>query len=200
VADGTSTMPDNPPLAAAGPRDPEERPRPIPKAVRLAVALMVAGKRDDPDCAPLSFIEAAKLAGIKPDVMRRYLDRTNVRALLRSERRTFREAICAGNEGALRRVRDKSANGMVVVASVRALEQLGDVDAGYLRNPNPPAVQINIVTNAIAVAPEPTSPSPARLLPSFEPPTVDVKPGPQRDAAGYLVDEAGNRMFDPRPR
>jgi hypothetical protein len=188
-------MPDNPPLAAAGPRDPEERPRPIPKAVRLAIALMVAGKPDDPDCAPLSFIEAAKLAGIKPDVMRRYLDRANVRALLRSERRTFREAICAGNEGALRRIRDESANSMAQIGAIRTLEQLSDGDAARLPHTGEPGVTIRII-NAIAVAPEPTSPSPARLLPSFEPPTIDVKP--RRDAAGYLLDELGNRVFEPR--
>src|SRR5689334_15710687 len=108
-------MPINPPLRASGSRE-LKRPRPIPKAVRDAITLMVYGKIDDPDCAPVDFITAAKLSGIKPDVMRRWLDRAEVRALLRSERRAFREAICAGNEAALQRVRDKSANGMVTVA------------------------------------------------------------------------------------
>jgi hypothetical protein len=89
---------------------------------------MVFGKIDDPDCKPLNFIEAAKLAGIKPDVMRRWLDRAEVRALLLKERKAFRAAICAGNEAALQRVRDKSANGMVTVAAVRALEQIDDDD------------------------------------------------------------------------
>ena len=107
--------------------------------------------RDDPDCKPLRLIAAAKLAGIKPDVMRRYLDRVEVRSLLRAERRTFREAICAGNEGALKRVRDQAGNGMAVVASVRALEQLDspqaavnvniEIKAGYVIDlREPPAV------------------------------------------------------------
>ena len=47
-------------------------------------------------------------------------------AFLRAEPSAFREAICAGNEGALKRVRDKSPNGMAVIGSVRALEQLGE--------------------------------------------------------------------------
>jgi hypothetical protein len=132
-------MPDNPPLAAAGSREPEKRPRPIPKAVRQAVILMVYGRHDDPEYKPLDFIEAAKLAGIKPDVMRRYLDRPSVRSLLRAERRTFRETICAGNEGALKRIRDNAGNGMAVIASVRALEQLDNPQA---------AVNVNIEVKA----------------------------------------------------
>jgi hypothetical protein len=50
--------------------------------VRNAITLMVYSKLDDPDRKPLDFIEAAKLAEIKLDVMRRYLDRAEVRALL----------------------------------------------------------------------------------------------------------------------
>ena len=142
-------MPDNPPLTASGPRDPQKRPRPIPGPVREAIKLMVRGRPEDPDGKPLDFIEAAKIADVKPDVMRRYLDRENVRTFLRSERSAFREAICAGNEASLRRVRDSSANGMVTVAAVRTLEQFDsppssvnvnvEVRAGYvidLRNDN----------------------------------------------------------------
>jgi hypothetical protein len=146
-------MPSNPPLTASGPRE-LKRPRPIPKAVRAAVALMVYGKLDDPDCKPLGFIEAAKLAEIAPDHMRRYLDRAEVRALLRSERRVFRDAICAGNEGALKRIRDTSANGMSVVASVRALEQI-DVEAAARPSGNTPSpgIVIRIITPAAAPLP-----------------------------------------------
>src|SRR5690348_11586368 len=124
------TVPTNPPLTASGPRE-LKRPRPIPRNVRDAIALMVFGRLDDPDCRPLDFIEAAKTAGIKPDVMRRYLDRGEVRALLHAERRAFRDAICAGNEGALARVRDTAANSMARVAAVRALEQLDADDTAH---------------------------------------------------------------------
>jgi hypothetical protein len=141
-------MPINPPLRASGPRE-LKRPRPIPRTVRDAIVLMVYGKLDDPDCKPLDFIEAAKLAGIKPDVMRRYLDRAEVRILLRNERRAFRDAICAGNEGALRRVRDKSANGMATVAAVRALEQIDEVDATRPAVIHQPGITIRLV-NVVA--------------------------------------------------
>jgi hypothetical protein len=146
-------MPTNPPLTASGSRE-LKRPRPIPRPVRDAITLMVYGKIEDPDCAPVDFITAAKLSGIKPDVMRRWLDRAEVRALLRSERRAFREAICAGNEAALQRVRDESANGMCVVASVRALEQLSDDPHNRSVANDSPRLTIRIV-NQVAAPPAP---------------------------------------------
>jgi hypothetical protein len=85
--------------------------------VRDVITLMVYGRIDDESCAPVDFVEASKLAGIKPDVMRRWLDRAEVRALLLKEWKAFRAAICAGNEQALQRVRDKSPNGMATVAA-----------------------------------------------------------------------------------
>jgi hypothetical protein len=150
-------MPISPPIMSSGSRQPEKRPQPIPRKLRDAISLMVYGRPDDPDCAPLTFIEAAKDSGIAPDVMRKYLDRPNVRALLRSVRRAFREAICAGNEGALKRVRDTSQNGMCTVAAVRALEALDTEDA--VRSPNGPSPGITIVIR---------TPQPA--------PTIDITP------------------------
>jgi hypothetical protein len=183
-------MPINPPLRASGSRE-LNRPRPIPKAVRDAITLMVYGKIEDPDCAPVDFITAAKLSGIKPDVMRRWLDRAPVRALLRSERRAFREAICAGNEAALQRVRDKSANGMVTVAAVRALEQIDEVDSMHRRGPQEsPHVTIRILN----VQPSP-APNPETIEHS---PAPELEPAvPKRDADGFLVDRDGRRVFDP---
>jgi hypothetical protein len=137
-------MADNPPLLASGSRE-MKRPRPIPKKVRDAIKFMVYGRLDDPDCKPLDFIEAAKLAEMAPDHMRRYLDRGDVRALLRAERRVFRDAICAGNEGALKRIRDTSANGMSVVASVRALEQIEAEASARPASNMSPGVVIRIV-------------------------------------------------------
>ncbi len=103
-----------------------KRPRPVPKAIRDVIVLMVYGRPDDSAGAPVDFIEAAKLCDVKPSVVRKWLDRSEVRALLRAERRAYREAICSGNEGALKRVRDTSENGMCVVASVRTLENLNE--------------------------------------------------------------------------
>src|SRR5688572_30640321 len=116
-------MPANPPLATSGSRDPDrQRPRPIPRPIRRAIEIMVRGKPDDPDCKPLSFVEAAKLCDVRPDIMRRWLDRSEVRRFLLAERRAFRDTVCAGNELALQRVRDRSANGMAICAAVRGLE------------------------------------------------------------------------------
>ena len=143
-------MPITSPLASAGDRDPRKRARPIPRPVRDAITLMVFNV-DDPDCAPLNFIEAAKLADIV-NLMRRYLDRADVRALLRSERRAFRDAICAGNEGALQRIRNTSPNGMAVIASVRALEGLEAAEAAARPlGDQTPGITIRIIQAASAL-------------------------------------------------
>jgi len=131
---------------------------------------MVYGKPDDEDCKPLDFIEAAKQCGVAPDVMRRWLDRAHVRAYLLAARRTFRAAICAGNEGALQRIRDKSANGMAVVASVRALEQLDEETNARPTNPQAPGVTIRIIH-----LPAPT-PTPQPLDRTPPPPVIEHDP------------------------
>lgn len=118
-------MPIAPPVASSGAREPE-RARPVPKRVRQAIELMVRGLPNDPDSKPLDFISAARACELKPDTLRRWLDRPAVRALLMAERRAWRDAICAGNEGALARVRNTSENGMAVIGAVRALEQIAD--------------------------------------------------------------------------
>src|SRR5207247_2437951 len=82
----------NPPLTSSGSRSPEKR-RPLPKSVKLMIELMVRGKLDDPDGAPLSFLEAGRLAGLAPHRARQWLDRAEARAYLRSERRSFRESL-----------------------------------------------------------------------------------------------------------
>jgi hypothetical protein len=90
--------------------------------------------------------------------MRRWLDRAPVRALLLKERKAFRAAICAGNEQALQRVRDKSANGMATVAAVRALEQTDDEDP-HRRSAqdSTPFMTIRIVAAPPAAAPSPVT-------------------------------------------
>jgi hypothetical protein len=179
-------MPTNPPLTASGSRE-LKRLRPIPRPVRTAITLMVYGKIEDPDCAPLDFITAAKLSGIKPDVMRRWLDRAEVRALLRSERRAFREAICAGNEAALQRVRDKSANGMVTVAAVRALEQIDEAEPHRRGPQESPHVTIRIVQVA--------APAAASITTIEAKPVLEVEPLERYDAEGFRVDDLGRRCF-----
>jgi len=130
------------PITSAGPREPVKRPQAIPRHVKTVIELMVFGRPDDENCKPLDFIEAAKQCGVNPCVMRRWLDRPTVRAYLMAQRRAFRTAVCAGNELALQRVRDKSKNGMVTVAAVRALEGMDAEE--QMRRPNQPSPGVTI--------------------------------------------------------
>ena len=118
-------MPVVAPLPSSNPRDREKR-RPVPKPVRDAIVLMVYGRPDDPDGRPVDFIEAGKAAGIKPDIMRRWLDKPAVRALIHVERRAFRAAICAGTELSLANIRDHSRNDMARLGAVRVLENIAE--------------------------------------------------------------------------
>jgi hypothetical protein len=130
---------------------------------------MVYGRPDDPHGAPIDFIEAAKLCEVKPDVMRRWLDRPAVRALLHAERRAFRAAICAGNERALQKVRDGSENGMAVIGSVRVLEQLDEDEARQQRGPvQCPGLIVSIITYPGA-PPRSVSPGPVTIEHQPEP-------------------------------
>jgi len=168
-------MPDNPPLAASR-RYEQKRPRPIPKKVRQAIELMVFGQIDDVDCRPLDFVEAARTVGMRPHVLRRYLDRPAVIALIRSERRAFCEILCCQNEAALQKIRDTAANTMSRVAAIRELQA---ISAETVVRPSPsgsPGLVIRIIPA--------TGPPPAALTES--PRTIDVTP------------EAGDQ--DPRDR
>ena len=120
-------MPSSQPICTSGSHE-VRRPKPIPIKVREACLAMIYGRSDDDSAVPLDFIQAAKLVGIRPNILRKWLHKPAVVALIRRERAAFRQAICAANEYALRKVRDTSANGMSVVASVRALQELDEVD------------------------------------------------------------------------
>jgi hypothetical protein len=118
-------MPDNPPLLASGPREPK-KPRPLPARVKTMIGLMVRGDPGDDSSSPLDFIAAGRQVGMAPDVARRWLDRGEFRQALRAERRAFRDAICAGNEASLARIRDTSENAMAQVRAIQVLEKIDD--------------------------------------------------------------------------
>lgn len=178
-------MPSNPPLTASGPRE-AKRPRSIPRPIRHAIVLMVRGRPDDPDGQPLDFIQAARIAGITPYVLRRYFDRPSVVALLHAERRAWRALICAGNEGALKRVRDTSENGMATVAAIRQLEAIDETDAERGRGTAPsPGIVINIIRR------DDTAPEPAPA-----PVTIDARPMPAIEDRPRR-DSAANPVFNP---
>jgi hypothetical protein len=161
-----------PPLLAAGSRSPK-RPQPIPKPIRELIKLMVWGEADDQDCTSLDFVTAARKCGVNPDKARRWLDRGEVRVLLRNERRAFRDTLCASNERALQRARDQSANLMVTVAAVRCLEQLGEASTMPARGADQtPGIVISIIS----------APSPApRPVIDAEPIAAIQQYGPTRD-------------------
>jgi hypothetical protein len=183
-------MPHNLPVAASGSRESDKRPKPIPRAVRTACLLMIYGNPDgnpDDDAAPIDFIAAAKLVGIRPHQFRRWLHTPQVIGLIRRERAAFRQAICCGNELALKRVRDTSKNPMGVVAAVRGLDQINDDPHGRGVEPVSPRITINIV-------PAPASlPSPSMKVVEHAPePPEPYRPQVQYDAQGHRVP-----VFDP---
>jgi hypothetical protein len=137
-------MPENPPLMASGSREPK-KPRPLPARVRDLIGFMVRGAPDDADGKPLDFIAAAKLANLKPDIARRWLDRGDFRTALRAERAAFREAICAGNELALARIRG-GENAMAAVRSIQLLERLDEGESTRSGSvPRVPGMVIQII-------------------------------------------------------
>jgi hypothetical protein len=117
-------MPAIAPIRASN-REPK-RVRPISQKVKTACLLMIYGKpdADDDAAAPLSFVQAARTVGMEPYVLRRWLDKPAVIALIRSERALYRRALCCGNEAALARIRDHCDNAAAAVRATLALEQI----------------------------------------------------------------------------
>jgi hypothetical protein len=153
------------PFASSAPRQPDrQRPRPIPANVKAVIHLMIWGEdAANPDALPLDLIAACAAAGVKPFVMRRYLDRPAVIAHLRAEHRKFREVVCCGNTAALRKVRNFSPNGLAVVAATRALAGMQAEEAGRVDAPTPGVVLV------IRHAPAVSEPAPIDVTPQREP-------------------------------
>lgn len=105
-----------PPIAASG-RELNGPPRPIPRAVKASIVMMVHEAVD--------FIVAAKAHDLRPDTLRRWLHRPEVAAFVREERRAYRLAISCGNEHALAEVRDnREGNQMARVAATKAIHEI----------------------------------------------------------------------------
>jgi hypothetical protein len=166
------------PIAAVGSREPDIRPQPIPRAVRLAIELMVRGTEDDADGQPPDVVEAARLAGLKPSTLRKYLTRPSVLSLIRRERKAYRQAILCGQEAALVQIRNKSANAMARIAATRLLEELDSEE--HLR-PGGSQQTCGVVIRIVQAAPS--------ALPA---PTIDVTPTKPKH------DEPGEPIFEPR--
>src|SRR6516165_2332889 len=149
------------PFASSAPRQPDrQKPRPIPADVKAVIHLMVWGDDANPDALPLDLIAACAAAGVAPYRMRRYLDRPGVIAHLRAEHRKFREVVCCGNTAALKKVRDRSENGMAVVAATRALDGSQAEDAGRASTPSP-GITLRIISQT---APIDVTPRPPQII------------------------------------
>jgi hypothetical protein len=146
-------MPDLP-MRASGPREPA-KPRPVPTKIREACLMMIFGRPDDENAVPIDFVAAAKLVGLRPVIMRKWLHKPAVVALIRRERAAFRQAICAANEYALRKVRDTSENGMAIIGSVRALQELDETASPRHAEQENRHLTIRIVGNAPPAGPTP---------------------------------------------
>ena len=68
--------------------------------------------------------EAAAAGSMKPDTLRRYLHRLDVRALIAAEKKAFLAWATSANAQALMGVRDTSVNDAARVRAVLALEEL----------------------------------------------------------------------------
>jgi hypothetical protein len=151
------------PIRSSAPRQPDRRPRPIPANVKATIHLMIWGNDGDPDGLPMNLIDACASAGVKPFVMRRYLDRPSVIAHLRAEQRKRRAVDCCGNSAALRKVRDTSDNGMAVVASVRALDGMQAEDAGR-SDAVSPGITLRIIHQPMPLPAIDVTPRPVQII------------------------------------
>jgi hypothetical protein len=142
-------MPILPPVAASGAREPERAARRIPSKVRACVVAMVNDG--------LNFIEASQLHGLRPATMRTWLHRPEVVALIRAERKAYRQAILGTAEHALADVMNNAENSQ---ARVNAAKAIVEIDRDDYARPHAgertlPGVSIRILN----VTTMPTAPS-----------------------------------------
>jgi hypothetical protein len=91
---------------------------------------------------------AAAHAGMRTSELRREMGKARVRRYALAERQIALEAFCLGSPAALLKVRDESENGMAVVASIKAGEQLrtGALEEEGRAQKRAPGLQIVIVS------------------------------------------------------
>jgi hypothetical protein len=165
-------------------------PRPVSPKVQTAIRLLIRGQDGDPDCRPLTLFEAAAAVGMKPWSLRKAFYQPTVVAHLRRERRAFIAILTAANPAALARIRDRAAN---TIAQLGAIKQLDDELAETITHRS----------NAAESSPHMTIQIINQVAPPAPTTVIDVQPEPERverrDAAGYRIDEHGNRVFEFNP-
>lgn len=97
--------------------------------------------------------KAATQAGLTVRTMRLALQRPHVIAYLKARREVFRVNACAGNIHRLVKVADSDRNAMAVVAAVKAMEQIGELEAATGGRSALPGLQIVIIQSPAARIP-----------------------------------------------
>jgi len=144
------------PFAASGPREPTQRPRQIPPAVKAAASKMIYEGCD--------LVVAARASGLRPDTMRRWLHRPELVGFLRRERAAYRQAICAANEHALKCLRDEpGGNAVAKVNSIKCLEDL-NAEGSLRRSSDVPSPGVTIRILNVAPQSVPTDITPTRVI------------------------------------
>ena len=116
-------MPTTYPLAAAGQREPK-RARSLAAGVKAAVKALVWGVKGDDGRKPASLTEAAAAGEMRPDTLRRYLHRADVRGLIADERNAYLAWATSANAQVLALIRDCGTNEAARVRAVLALEEM----------------------------------------------------------------------------
>jgi hypothetical protein len=116
-------------------------------------------------------VEAARHAGMPAHELRREMGKAHVRRYSLEQRQLALEAFCLGSSAALAKVRDESENGMAIVASVKAGEQLriGAVEAEASAQKRAPGLSIVILQPATG----------ERHVAYQPPPLLDIVPVPE---------------------
>jgi hypothetical protein len=111
----------------------------IPAKVKVAIEYLINQKAD--------YQAAALHAQITTLELRRSMGQPHVRRYALEQRQLALEAFCLGSPAALAKVRDLSENGMAVVASIKAGEQLrvGAIEEEGRAQKRLPGLQIVIV-------------------------------------------------------
>jgi hypothetical protein len=144
-------MPTTYPLATAGGREPK-RARPLAAGVKAAVKALVWGVEGDEGRKPASLAVAAAAGEMRPDTLRRYLHRGDVRGLIADERNAYLAWATSGNAQVLALIRDAGQNEAARVRAVALLEEMAGLRERPGVNVNV-GLQANVQTVGYAYAP-----------------------------------------------
>jgi hypothetical protein len=159
------------PIAAAGERLPKHA-RPLGASLKAAARLLVWGFPDGDGHRPATLVEAAAAGSMRPDTLRRYLRRPDMRALIASERKALLAWAMGANPQALMSIRDTSLNDAARVRAALALEEIGEPRQGS-------GVTVNVSQQTIAgvaIRPGYVIRMPAEIAPPEAFPAEDAEP------------------------